>query len=81
LINTHGKVVGDVLGKKKETDLVFKDGMFSVLSEIPLGSLLHSISLGEHKKIIYGRSAGTFIKLLQKDFELNVLKSTKVNVL
>jgi ribosomal protein L2 len=36
---------------------------------MPLGSILHSLSLSSNTKIKYARSAGTFVKLLQKDFE------------
>merc|ERR1712100_521160 len=44
-------------------------GIFSSLKNMPLGSILHSLSLSSNTKIKYARSAGTFVKLLQKDFE------------
>lgn len=73
-LQTEGQEIGGLIGNKKSTDLVFSNGLFAPLGDLPLGSLLNSVSLGYNKKAIYSRSAGTFIKLLQKDYETNTVK-------
>jgi large subunit ribosomal protein L2 len=70
----EGLKINDEIGLKKESDPVFKNGYFSSLRDLPLGSLIHSLELKPGKGAQLGRSAGTYMKLLQKNFELNLAK-------
>lgn len=70
----EGLKINDELGLKKKTDPVFKNGYFSSLKDLPLGSLIHSLELKPGKGAQLGRSAGTYIKLLQKNLDLNLAK-------
>jgi len=71
---SEGLKKNDKIGSKKDTDPVFKNGHFSSLREFPLGSLVHSLELKPGKGAQLGRSAGVYIKLLQKNLELNLAK-------
>merc|ERR1711865_887815 len=57
-----------------ESDPVFKNGYFSSLRDLPLGSLIHSLELKPGKGAQLGRSAGTYMKLLQRNLDLNLAK-------
>lgn len=70
----EGLNIGDELGLKKDTDPVFRNGFFSSLRNLPLGSLIHSLELKPGKGAQLGRSAGVYMKLLQKNFDLNLAK-------
>lgn len=66
---SQGLKVGSIVGKKKDNNPVFQVGQSSALRNFPLGSLLHSLELKKQKGSQISRSAGSFIKLIQKDFE------------
>jgi len=57
--------VGDVIKSGKLAEV--KNGHSLPLSEIPLGSIIHCVSLKKDEKSIISRAAGTFCELLKKD--------------
>ena len=57
--------VGDVIKSGKLAEV--KNGHSLPLSEIPLGSIVHCVSLKKDQRSIISRSAGTFCELLKKD--------------
>ena len=57
--------VGDVIKSGRLAEV--KNGHALPLSEIPLGSIIHCVSLKKNKRFIISRSAGTFCELLKKD--------------
>jgi len=57
--------IGDIIKKGKYAEL--KTGHTLPLTKIPVGSLIHNISINPNKKGIYSRSAGTFSLLLEKN--------------
>jgi len=65
----EGLTVGSELGYKKEHDPVFNVGSSAQLRDFPLGSLLHLVEMKPQKGAQLGRSAGSYVKLVQKDFE------------
>jgi len=56
--------IGDIIKKGKYAEL--KTGHTLPLSKIPIGSLIHNISLNPKHKSICSRSAGTFSILIEK---------------
>jgi len=44
-----------------------KLGNRTKLKNIPTGSIVHSLSCGENKHVLFARSAGTYCQLIQKD--------------
>lgn len=48
------------------TNIKLNIGNCTILKNIPIGSLIHNISLNKNQKAIFSRSAGNFSKLLQK---------------
>merc|ERR1711998_239411 len=71
---TEGLSVGSEVGKKKKENPVFKTGVFTSLEEFPLGSLVHSLELKKNKGSQVARSAGSYVKLLQKDFDRKIAR-------
>lgn len=71
---TEGLGIGSLVGSKKKKDRVFKLGLYSPLSDFPLGSLIHSLELKTNKGSQLGRSAGSYVKLVQKDFDRNLAR-------
>merc|ERR1711959_788792 len=64
----EGLTIGSSLRKKKPTDLVFKTGHYGFLRDFPLGSALYSVEQVPGQGGSLARAAGTFVKLVQKDF-------------
>merc|ERR1711907_572081 len=56
-------------GKKTTADLVFKTGIFTEIKNFPLGSILYALEKRPAGGAIIARSAGSFVKLIQKDFK------------
>jgi len=44
-----------------------KLGNRTKLKNIPTGSIVHSLSCGENKQVLFARSAGTYCQIIQKD--------------
>lgn len=57
--------IGDVLKSGKLAEI--KNGHALPLSEIPLGSIIHCVTLKKNGKSTVSRAAGTFCELLKKD--------------
>jgi len=81
----EGLKIGSEVGVKPSKDFVFKAGQFASLREFPLGSLLNSLEFKPGKGSQIGRSAGSYVKLIQKDFEKNLARvklpsKTEVNI-
>ena len=66
---SEGLTVGSKIGIKKKEDPVFSVGFSSPLRDFPLGSLLHSVENKPLTGAQLGRSAGSYVKLIQKDFD------------
>jgi len=66
---TEGLKVNDTFNNKE-----YKPGHFFKLKDLPLGSLIHSVEIKPGKGAQLARSAGNFVKLLQKNTELNLAK-------
>jgi large subunit ribosomal protein L2 len=64
---------GDVVESNKE-NLINKVGNGSLIRNIPVGTLIHNISLKSNKGGQLIRSAGTFAQLIQKDIDSNKAK-------
>jgi len=66
---TNGLNVNDCVNNQE-----YKVGSFFKLKDIPLGSLLHSVEIKPGKGAQLARSAGSFVKLVQKNSDLNLAK-------
>jgi large subunit ribosomal protein L2 len=64
---TEGLSLKSQFGLKSKEDPVFKIGNSAKIVDYPLGSLLHSVELKPKKGSQIARSAGSYIKLIQKD--------------
>lgn len=71
---TEGLEKFSSLGLKAKDDFVFKSGCHCTLLDIPLGSLVHSLELKPGKGAQLGRSAGSYLKLLQKNTKTGLAK-------
>lgn len=65
--------VSNNIREKQENDLVFKVGYFTELANFPLGSILYALE-GKSGGVKIARSAGTFVKLIQKDFKKEIAR-------
>lgn len=64
----EGLSKGSFIGQKKTTDLLLKTGHFGMLKEFPLGTVVYGVESSPGRGSSISRSAGTFSKLIQKDF-------------
>jgi large subunit ribosomal protein L2 len=64
-----GLGIGDPIGIKEKENPVFKNGFSAPVSDFPLGSLVHSLEFKKGKGSQIARSAGSYVKIIQKDFE------------
>jgi large subunit ribosomal protein L2 len=59
--------IGTIITNNSKAD--FKTGNKHILKEIPIGSIIHNISLYPNKNGVFARSAVTFAKLIKKTEE------------
>jgi large subunit ribosomal protein L2 len=73
-ILSDGLEIGSSLGFKNRSEPVFKSGFAAPIKDFPLGSLVHSLELKPGKGSQLARSAGSYVKIIQKDFEKGLAK-------
>ena len=71
---TEGQKIGDLLGIKEKDTIFNTPGDFLPLLDVPVGSLVHSLEIKSGKGSQLARSAGTYVKLLNKEPNLNLAK-------
>ena len=64
--------IGDIIKKGKYAEL--KTGHTLTLNKIPIGSLIHNITLNEKQKSIFSRAAGTFSQIIEKTSKICKIK-------
>lgn len=64
IIAPEGLTVGDIIKSGKELEA--QTGFSLPISDIPVGSLIHNVSLMKNKSAQSSRAAGTFSKLIEK---------------
>ena len=71
---SDGLKIGSIIGQKDKNNPVFKIGQSASIKDFPLGSLIHSLEIKCKRGSQLGRSAGSFIKLVQKDLDKNTAR-------
>ena len=73
-ILTEGQKIGHFIGVPSKSKMFTLPGTITTLKEVPVGSLVHSVEIKPGKGSQISRSAGTSVKLLNKEPKLNLAK-------